>query len=192
MIDLYTQASKKDITLSDAIYKSKKCLSDAIGLLYTPEKCCFVKIKNGKIEPHKDEIINLNSVFEARVFNKQAELRWLNEKSGTGKAVLLSETETNFCLYEKGKLKELDKHPQSYLLWGQGTGTDIGEGWSRLSTARIGKLDIPIPGVKSQQRVQITTCEYFCVIDEHGNVAVVEERLLNLEPIKEEKKHGSH
>jgi len=189
---LYTKAINY-INFKEAIDQCQSYFSDAWGLLYSPERCFFIKVNNGKIELHKEENINLRSVFEVRIFNEQAELRWLNELNGMGKAVLLSDVAINIWKdVDLHKIKVIDKLIQRYLLWGEGTGTNIGEHWSRLSTARIGKLDVPTPDVQTQERVRIKVCEYLSIIDEHGNTSVVEERLLNLGKIGANRKYGSN
>jgi CRISPR-associated protein (TIGR03984 family) len=55
-------------------------------------------------------------------------------------------------------------------------------GWSRLSEARIGKLDVPLANVPQNGRVQLSAIEYLAQTegDENGNVSVVEERLIRL------------
>ena len=70
--------------------------------------------------------------------------------------------------------------PQTYLLWGEGTGRQMSGGWSELGTARIGGLPVPVGNVGRNQRVLLHSVEYI-VEAEHGNAVVFDERLLKLE-----------
>jgi CRISPR-associated protein (TIGR03984 family) len=72
---------------------------------------------------------------------------------------------------------------QTYLLWGEGLGpvADLTAGlWSRLATARIGSLDVPLPNLSHGERVRLRALEYFATYED-GNVGVLDERLLGLE-----------
>jgi len=185
---LYWSSSQENINLKDAIKQQKAHLKNAIGLFYSPNWCRFGKVeKDGPIKS-LNETLNLNLVFEARIFNEECELRWLNYSGGLGKAVLLSENPelANKFSYKNGALNFLETLPQTYLLWGEGVveEPEHGTGWSRLATARIGKLDVPIKGIKRTQGVQLCSKEYLGEIDKlFGNVAVVEERLIKLKSI---------
>jgi len=191
MIYLYTK-SNNNVTLREAIDQTQEYFLEAWGLLYSPQRCCFVKVNNGEIECHKDEDMNLKSVFEARIFNEQAELRWLNELNGKGRSVLLSDGVIDILTnVNSANLEVIDKRIQKYLLWGKGTGKDIGENWSRLATARIGKLNVPIPKVQSQQQVGLEVYEYFGITDCHGNVSVIEERLRKFKIIEGDQENGT-
>ncbi len=90
---------------------------------------------------------------------------------------------------ENVNLEFLDTITQQYLLWGKGVSPPPQEGWSRLAAARIGALDVPILGIqRNTQQVQLIAREYigFCEgqAGEYGNVAVLEERLIKLEPLE--------
>lgn len=189
---LYWYSTQENISLEDAIEQQKLNLKNAIGLFYSPNWCKFGKVVNRQDAcptiKNLNETLNLDSVFEARIFNEECELRWLNFSGGKGRAVLLSENpEKANSLRDKSEhLNCLTTLPQTYLLWGEGVveEPEIGTGWSRLATARIGKLDVPIEGIKRTQGVQLVSKEYLGEIDDFGNVAVVEERLIKLQPIK--------
>ena len=126
---LYGRTSS-NITLQDALSQCAEALSngsDAVALLYSPTFCQFAKVQqDGTFKNSKGELVALGSVFEARAFNKNCELRWLNKLDGKGIAVLLSSP--NF--YESinfsnewsalPELSALDIIEQSYILWGKG------------------------------------------------------------------------
>ena len=171
-----------DITLADGLSSCAQCFPDAVGLFYSPTKCQFGKVRGTIITDESDRDLALTGIFEARIFNLQAELRWLNVSNGEGKAVLLSQSAYSDCLTYRGEhIEAIDIIDSQYLLWGEGNqNTTIREGWSWLSSARIGKLAVPIAGINSQERVKLRFREYLSECDDYGNVAVVEERLLGL------------
>ena len=139
------------------------------------------------------------------VFNRETELRWLHQSGGKGRAVLLAQADPpSACqdsLSEDVSFTALKTLDQTYLLWGEGTTIKAEDGWSVLTTARIGRLEVPLDGVGANARVHLHTLEYLAEVDavgkivdaesepateeeellRHGNVAVVEERLLYLE-----------
>jgi CRISPR-associated protein (TIGR03984 family) len=86
---------------------------------------------------------------------------------------------------EGERLDFLECIEQQYLLWGTGTDESPRPGWSRLSAARIGALDLPLEDVPRYARVILRTCEYLSE-REHGNVVVGEEILVGLEVCDEE------
>jgi CRISPR-associated protein (TIGR03984 family) len=185
MITLYG-SRQTEITLMDAIAACQTCFSEAVGLFYSPEWCLLGNVCGTQIKGSDGADLSLSRVFEARLFNVDYELRWLNQRSNQGTAVLLSEHEdTSFLQQPLDGLPAIATHEQTYLLWGEGYRADLPAGWSRLATARLGKLDLPISGVnQSQQRVKLIAKEYFhCLDDLYGNVIVAEERLMSLQKV---------
>jgi CRISPR-associated protein (TIGR03984 family) len=185
---LHGRRSKENISLKDAIAKCKEhfnASSDktAIALLYSPSACKFAKLVNGILMSSVGEAINLAPVFEARIFNETSELRWLNVLNRSGKAVLISDLDISGIFDNSCNLDYFETLSQQYILWGQGMTSqkNLAEGWSRLGAARIGAMDVPIADIThNQQRVILKVCEYLREVDDHGNVAVVEERLVKL------------
>ena len=174
------------MTLREAIAACRSCFSDAVGLFYSPESCRLGKVAGVSVTDSGNAVVNLERVFEARIFNANYELRWLNERGGTGMAVLLSEQAIADYFDESiDELRAIATQHQTYLLWGGGLDTNLQPGWSRLATSRLGKLDVPIGGVSQQgQRVKLTAVEYFQRMDElYGNVIVAEERLTGLQKV---------
>lgn len=200
MAILYGRASE-NITLLQALEKCRDVLAEAIALLYAPTHCLFAQVSDASNQAVEllnanGQAIDLTDIFEARIFNPTAELRWLNDNNGSGKAVLLSEDAaisaylaTSIVEVPNLELAGLPEQSlqnfldQTYILWGRGmqqTPANLSRGWSRLASARIGKLDVPIENVKHPQYVKLKVREYLQTVDEHGNVAVVEERLIKL------------
>jgi CRISPR-associated protein (TIGR03984 family) len=186
---LYTRAAK-NITLFDALKNCAECFSDAVGLFYSPESCKFGKVQGDQITDEAGKGLDLNRVFEARIFNRQSEFRWLNQSNRMGKTILLSENDIEKYLNQTEdalKIDEINIINGQYLLWGEGTGKkeikpdrEIERDWSYLSAARIGKLAVPVAGIEHKDRVKLEFIEYLNICDDYGNVAVVEERLICL------------
>ncbi|HEY3379383.1 MAG TPA: CRISPR-associated protein Csx19 [Armatimonadota bacterium] len=156
--------------------------TQAVALLATPHTWYIAAVEHGKYtvsSQHKP--FDPLQVYEARIFTKDSELRWTNDNGGY--AVAIAEENTYLpadwaCCQMSARLVETIAH--RYLLWGQGTGEDPLPGWSRLAESRIGSLDIPYTNITEKQYAQLTTCEYLAVVDDYGNVAAVEERLIEL------------
>jgi hypothetical protein len=85
-------------------------------------------------------------------------------------------------------VKALETCDDQYLLWGQGIERgqdDLASGWSWLATARIGKRAVPIAGIGKGDGAKLKYREYLGLApgkagESHGNVVVLEERLLEL------------
>lgn len=179
---LYGQASA-DIRLADALDHCQSCFQDAVGLFYSPTSCWMARVQGTQVTDDLGNVIDMERVFEARIFNQDAELRWLNELNGTGQAVLLQDSDQPLYLAQKieelNAVKVIDQFP--YILWGQ---VDHSEGdWSHVSEARVGELKVPLGAQQTKGRIQLRVREYLIRNDEHGNVVVGEERLLGLEAV---------
>ena len=183
---LYRYRVDGQMTLDEAITACKGELEGAIALLYSPQRCLLARLSSGgKLQDASgNNIDSLTSIFEARIFSENYELRWLNRQAGTGNAALISEV----ALPSLIGCTEIDAQPcealqQQYLLWGERARNQPPvESWRRLADARIGKLDIPLAqSFEQAQRVYLATCEYLNAVDDYGNVAVIEERLVKLE-----------
>lgn len=183
---LYTYRSNQDVTLAEAIQSCSELLEGAIALLYSPSSCQIAQLSETQFKASDGKLIAPNSledIFEARVFNQNCELRWLNCDNGQGNAVLLSESEVKIGEFSLVESKSCEPLKQEYLLWGEATHTVTTQGWQRLAEARIGKLDIPLDGkLKEKQRVYLCSVEYVAESDDNfGNFVVVDERLVQFE-----------
>jgi len=180
---LYVYAAE-DTTLDEAANAFLTLTGEAVALCYAAENCWLahaaVHTPGVWTAPVHAEFDHAN-VYEARVFNTAAELRWLGNPGGKGKAIVL--TDEPVCSNVFLPTDDIDLYhtmPNRYLLWGSGTdkADDTLEGWSVLFTARIGRLDIPCPGIPHHHRAILQTVEYLAVDREHGNAFVIDERLL--------------
>lgn len=176
-----------------------------VALLYAPDRCRFATFADGQLLDEKDAALSeqaLRNIFEARVFNCAAELRWLHTGDQKGDTALLSEQEltSNYQLKlpNDASFVALQTLLQIYLLWGEGIeqkNTGLTDGWSRLTAARIGKLNVPRTGVNEKDRVQLITLEYLAEYDERGNVVQYDERgnaFVNGGQVKEEEMKYLH
>ncbi|NMF84116.1 CRISPR-associated protein Csx19 [Nodosilinea sp. P-1105] len=182
---LYRYRADGPMSLIDAIAACQKALEGAIALLYSPQSCTLARLApDGTLRDAGDRVLDLTDVFEARLFNAVCELRWLNRLAGVGDAALIAETaQQSLNGFAATKPQACECLPQQYLLWGERARSQpSAESWQRLADARIGKLDIPLAqGFAQDQRVYLKTREYLDAVDDYGNVAVIEERLVKLE-----------
>jgi len=153
----------------------------SIGLFQTPRRYYVARVDDGRVSL-RDGSIPLEEVFDARVFSDDVELRWLNVDDGHGRAVAL--TEDAAALPEQFEerhepIRAVDVLRGEYLLWGRAA-AHHDTGWTTLTSARVGALDVPAT-VPAGERAVLVTREYVARDPEHGNAYVAEERLLHLE-----------
>lgn len=156
---------------------SKDPLPETFAFFYAPHKCYLARVDaSGKFEVHDhDGRVDIDMVFEARVFNSEKEMRWLK---GHGEAIISDDSfpESVGCI------------PQRYLLWGKSTGETNGN-WTKFATARIGSYYVPLSKIQQNEYARFTAIEYLKAYED-GNVAVVDERLTGIEVYKGELNHG--
>ncbi|MBY0523612.1 MAG: TIGR03984 family CRISPR-associated protein [Gemmataceae bacterium] len=179
--------TRQAVSLSEAMegYRSGAGSERATAILYSPQRCLLAAWESGQFQGHAGQSIDTASVFEVRVFNETAELRWQSDAGPKQRqrAVILTEQDISKSLGATWLSRDQDcddKLHQTYLLWGQGTGTTMAPGWSELATARIGKLAVPLNGVGRNQRVLLKSIEYLAAEKQHGNVTVLDERLVKI------------
>lgn len=116
---------------------------------------------------------DLTGVFELRAFTRSHELRWYNTAGGCGPAVVVTEGEDSAL-----RVRRLSGGPYRRLLWGTVAGCS--DGWVVLHDARIGALRVPLDRPAPHgARIWLEAVEYVDE-DDHGNLAVVDERLVGL------------
>ncbi|SEG48675.1 CRISPR-associated protein, TIGR03984 family [Thermomonospora echinospora] len=154
---------------------------DGVALLITPWRYHVALVRDGRVLPHRDEI-DLTETFDVRVFNENAELRWL-QSGGSGRAVLLTEDATALpadFTERDGDVHAIAVQKGQYLLWGRSVGTS--GGWTTLTTERIGAIRVPVDIPRRPGYAALTTREYIARDPRHGNAYVAEERLLGFAP----------
>lgn len=155
----------------------------AAALLFSPRRCTPAAWEAGSLVGPDGRPTSLDDAFEARLFSESVELRWLNDPSAERRhrAVMLSEQALSpMHAWETETIAVIATLPQTYLVWGEGTGRPMNGRWSELATARIGPLYVPIPNAGKNARVLLRTVEYVTEAD-HGNAVVFDERLVKLE-----------
>lgn len=187
-VTLFTY-SRQNVSLADALqaFGAVPSSAPATAILYSPRWCKLAKWESTRLTGPDGHIVDISSVFEARVFNTTAELRWLDDPGPEKRqrAIVLTEQDHVEILADWERCTQppiIETLPQTYLLWGEGTGRSMPHGWSELATARIGALSVPIGDVDKHQRALLHSVEYV-VEAEHGNAVVFEERLVKLEVV---------
>jgi CRISPR-associated protein (TIGR03984 family) len=177
----------KGLMLSDALrsFVATTGSHHAAAILFSPRQCLLGAIAYGVLTDSNGSPLDVTTVFEARVFSESSEFRWLNDPSPEQqhRAAIVTEQDLSSELHDWNFSQQddvIDRLDQTYLLWGEGTGRPMNNGWSELATARIGALSIPIGNASRKDRVLLHSFEYL-VESEHGNVIIFDERLSKLE-----------
>lgn len=155
----------------------------AVGFALAADAFSFLRLdRSGTVNGPRGPA-DVATAYEARIFHEHAELRWLRDPrhESRNSTVLLTDGTCRVDLpalpFDAPLLETLE---QTYVLWGKAAaGTNDRPGWTRLTTARIGGLDVPLAGVREGRRVGLWGIEYLGEFAD-GNVAVVEERLCGL------------
>jgi len=167
-------AARDGLTFSEALTHAP----DGVALLSSPWRYQVVLVHNGRVLSRGDEP-DLTEIFEARIFNERAELRWLHTGDGRGRAVLLSEDAAALSAdfpERDGTVHAAEVLEGQYLLWGRVVGG--GDGWTALAAERIGTIHIPVDIPRQPEYAALTTREYVARDPRHGNAYIAEERLL--------------
>ncbi|MUN41082.1 type III-D CRISPR-associated protein Csx19 [Actinomadura litoris] len=143
---------------------------DGFALLTTPWRYAIVTTAEARRS-------TFQGVFEARAFDEHTELRWLQD---SGRTVLLTEDPTALppSFTPCDPVNAAGTVDGGYLLWGKAVMTS--DGWTTLTTERIGSLRVPGEFGRGD-RVELTTREYIAHDSAHGNAYIAEERLLSFE-----------
>jgi len=175
----------RNITLEKALTAAPE-LTGGVILLYTPQRCLIghlvvatgVRIYDNEAE---HTISSLDGVYEARCFTATAELRWLNDARGSGRAAMITEEETHPNDWTDTPIDTCGQIAHAYQVWGKGTGVTHEAPWGSVSAGRIGTLYLPCGKVGEKETVVLTAVEYLSTDYPDGNCAVIEERLTGLE-----------
>lgn len=140
---------------------------------------------------------DLTGVYELVGFDGELELRWRNDDDGRGAAVVLAGTAE--LLPPEGRdvspaTATPLQDPQPRVLAGQVRRVDGAPGWVRLTAARYAPVEIPLQEEisldlagkgKNTPVLVLDTVEY-TEQDQHGNVCVVDRRLIRLRLVRQE------
>ena len=168
-----------DVAPGDLIGKaSGRTLTAA--LIYTPDACRVAKIAGERfdvVENGKETRADLSKAYEIRAFGRDAELRWL--RAGVlGDAVLIADGAAKPAGGAESEIVDtIEQRRRGYRLWGKKAAkTAAPQGWSALSSGRVGALMIPHP-VSDGGELVIEAREYIGLAA-HGNAVVLFERLV--------------
>ncbi len=159
------------------------------GFTYTPQACRFFRVRaeSGMLVYHDGKPVRLaEEAFEARMVCEHWELRWKREGKD-GRLALLTESGVvarvvaerlaGVGISEGPTACNMRYRDHKYLLWGRYHGHE--DGWTCLSSARIGPLWVPwkSPEVETERGIALRAREYFHIAED-GNVVFAHERLL--------------
>ncbi|OLT37829.1 CRISPR-associated protein [Actinomadura sp. CNU-125] len=164
-------ASRDEVTFAEALAVAPA----GTALLSTPWRYEVVTAADAAARPP-------DGVFEARLFDERAELRWQNRDDGRGTAVFLTPYEELLPdgLTRLAPVEAVDVIPGYYLLWGTAVRDDEApQGYTTLTTARVGARRIPAE-IPVREHASLEVHEYV-TRDGHGNAYVAEERLVRIE-----------
>jgi len=182
-VDLHSNR-RENVTLVESLAATGSLLNGAVGLMYSPQACELVRLEDGELLTAEGPV-DTSLVFEARVFNKDAELRWLNESGGVGAAVLLGESDAvDVFGGQPARAVRCEPLASTYLLWGTAASQLSRPGWAALHTYRVGTIYVPVDEVGERGRVLMNAREYCAIEDDYGNAAVIDERLLELKVVR--------
>jgi len=183
-VNAFSYCSRGPLTLTDAI----RCAGRAgqVAILYTPRRCCFGLVdETGSVRDEAGAAIDLEPVFEARVFGEGRELRWVKTDGRHGRAALLGSHEVTLDGFEpvggpNDELRDAGVHPleRSYLLWG--TVIQTTDGWAEVGERRIAPFAVPVDGVRPGDEICLKATELVSH-DAYGNAYVAAEMLVGLE-----------
>ena len=172
----YTIVRFRDVPCEALLEKS--CgQSLAAALIFSADSCRLARIEGSEfLVPANDTEVtaSLASAYEIRAFGPQAELRWTRD-GATGTATLLADgTIDTADGAEITKGEALDRLERTYRVWGEPTpGAERPNGWSALSSGRIGTLFVPC----SEPGELVLTAYEYVGVGKSGNAVVLFERL---------------
>ncbi|MFD8900221.1 type III-D CRISPR-associated protein Csx19 [Streptomyces ardesiacus] len=190
MTTLHARAAQS-VTLAEAL--TATAFPTAVALLSAPHAHTVAHVTEGRCRTRQADPYDLSTVFEARVFDGERELRWLCDTGDRGRAVLLTEDETLLPATFPEPVTPLSATAAltaHYLLWGRPAGGD--EEWTVLHTPRIGTLTVPHPRPGPELRLRLVAREYISTDPRHGNSHVSEERLLRIETVPAAPQEDTH
>lgn len=165
-----------------AIFQSMTKGVGAVALLYSPSACQMARVDaSGALTSHDGASVDISGVYELRAFHESAELRWQRPSGApSGRAVVVTERPIAGLTADADKSIEFCEE-RRYLLWGKSTESKgSNPGWTRLRSARIREVCVPIDKVTEGQRLVLRAVEYFAR-GAFGNITLLDERLISIE-----------
>lgn len=176
---------KVDIDLSEAVTASRAALLAGaadwpIAFVTAADRFEIAALDEEGLKGRGGHVIDEQGVWSVRVFGPRAELRWHQEIAEAPSGVLLTvadQTQAPSSWQALGEAEAFEApHETTYLLWGRSVG--VADGWSTLTSNRIGSLHVP-RAVAPLHGAQLVACELW-TFDDHGNGWVGEELLTDI------------
>lgn len=158
------------------------------GLAYAPDDAFWFTVHDGRtfwLSPDGDSLIedlaSRPGIYEVRVFNQDAEYRWIHGTGGLGEIYTLEDSDVPAALYRLGTGD--GPVTEDWLLWGLDTEpvSSLPPGWSATAAARVGSRALPVDPYTGPGRGRpFLRVALYVSEDAHGNVSVQAERPLSL------------
>lgn len=192
--------ARNDVTAQEAITwwctAAQGTTGRPVGFGFSATAATWWRVTDG-IPTTPKEPADLTGVYELVGFDGDRELRWRNEDAGHGTAVVLADLPELLppgdCDISPKAVATPLGDPQPRILAGQ-VRRHENPGWVRLTAARYAPAEIPVspdPGIdldakgKDTPLVVLDSVEY-AAEDRHGNVSVVDRRLVRLRILRHE------
>lgn len=177
MSTVLTHADVDASEVEEAMHVFGAAHPKAIALAYSPASAQFLRHGSDGWRDGKGSLPSWSSIFEVRAFDEQAELRWIREPGGMGVPWTVAEGAASADDPAAGPVMwgtEVER-----ILWGQRVTLPEPppEGWTVLSTPRVGTLRVPLPDDVNRTTAALVVAEY-ASHDEHGNWSICDERLI--------------
>ncbi|MCU9518925.1 CRISPR-associated protein Csx19 [Corynebacterium sp. ES2794-CONJ1] len=148
------------------------------GWLYTPRSAYFIRAGvNGWVRlaetPSYEEVEEeFNTALEAVFFNEELQHHWIRERDQQGRVMSIHNTSSE---------KYVDR---DLILWGKVAPDAAVEslGWTKLTSARIGSLCVPVESQKGADYISLRHRHYLSEDDE-GNAYLSARKYLALRPL---------
>ncbi len=191
---LYRSRYKSSHTLAQAIAIFTRLYGNAVGLVYG-RHCRFILADRSGTTTNQTGIDLLDDVWEARLFNPGAELRWLQTDADAthrfGQCALIHDDPCESPELATKPLAYSALLAQTGLFWGAvdaeasgDTASSDRKEWQCLKSGQIGTLWVPCGPIGHDHTPILRSQEYVSHPDEHGNVAIIEQRLLDVSVVK--------
>ncbi|MDR0959179.1 MAG: hypothetical protein LBM23_02300 [Propionibacteriaceae bacterium] len=197
--------TEENVDVHTAISAMTRRHPTAIGWLLTPAQALWVRW-DGKSDELKHAVGDahgagldveertvpdslLATVFEARLFTGDAELRWtFDQEHQWGRSIVWGPGATKGMPTSDATITVDERFPSSHrpralpeshrLFWG--TVVQVKHGWAQLTEARLGSFWVPCPNAKAGGPVYLRQVEYTVTEPQHGNVSVTDVRFTGL------------
>ena len=171
----------------------RRAMPQVCGFTYTPNRCRFFILDaagHPQYAPAEGEVTDWREAYEVRLFSPYFELRGLKEgdrwrlalwADGRAGRRIAARVANKVKGLEGGEARDVRYLQNEYLLWGELAPGQPQADWTKLTSARIGPLHVPVPQSRLGQarRVKLETREYFAQ-GEDGNWTFAGERLTQL------------